>query len=300
MDSVAYRGLTEETRRRAEAARRAAQRAAEARRRVSGDESEGSQGAQVAEARRRAQAAAQRMQTGQRRQTGQRGTQTRQRSESTERTETMEDDYEMEGGWGKRRMEGRGRRDSYSRSRRDLEGGWAKGAKKIPANVQKRLSKKPAGKSIHSVRSYKAIVNGKELTGTGKAGATKRYFHGEPAAAARKVVGQLNKAGQNVTGVGSAADIKLVEVTKGMRKADGSRYTYEYYGWRDDSAPKTVQKTLKKATTIGGVQQPAGSKISVTFSHKNKAVPKRDATSADAALSKSNSIGSKIKAKKGL
>ena len=182
-----------------------------------------------------------------------------------------------------------GRRGSQS-SQGNQEGGWGKGQSKV-TKLTNRLTKK--GKmtngemaegegSINSFRSYRAYINGQELTGTGAKGETKRYFHGEPAAAARKVVSQLHKGGQN-TDIGQNIRIRLEEVTKGVRKADGGRYQYEYYGWREALAqPKTVNK--------------AGQTI--TFNARNRVVPVRKAGSAQAARQASEAIGKKIQAKK--
>lgn len=202
------------------------------------------------------------------------------------------------------------------------EGGWAKGASKT-AKLQLRLKKikdgnkkivykkgKNAGQtktvtmptytqkgvekehSHHAKRSYKAFINGAELVGKStKGGETRRYFHGEPLAAAKKVVSQLKKGGTNVDGVANAQHIKLEEVTKGVRKVKGDHFSYEYYGWREAMTAKP------KLDKNGQPMKDKEGKV-ITFTGKNRAVPVRDAKSAQEALNKSTAIGAKIKDRK--
>jgi hypothetical protein len=156
----------------------------------------------------------------------------------------------------------------------------------MPDTVKARAAKKE--KSINSVRSYVATINGKELTGMGETGkVTKRYFHGEPAAAARKVVGQLYKGGEDVGGIDNAVKIELTEVTRGVRKADKSRFTYTYFGWRETTTAKTIKFPGKD-----------GREQKVTYTGKHVAVPARGKSSAAAANAASKAIGEKIKAAK--
>jgi hypothetical protein len=123
--------------------------------------------------------------------------------------------------------------------------------------------KVPSDKAIRdSLRSFTAELDGVPL-------GDKRYFHGSPTAAARKVISMVNrqikeheirsyttKKGKvmparhvdeklpefDTVGKEHAVRIKLTEVTKGVLKsnkvlgADGKNhrehYTYEYFGWR--------------------------------------------------------------------
>jgi len=200
-----------------------------------------------------------------------------------------------------KRQNGQRANQYYEDDEDDQDGGWGKGSSKTVKLVKRLENNKAKGKevtgSVNSHRSFKAFVNGKELTGNGTkgVGTTKRYFHGTPSAAARKVVAILHKGVEksginavNVTGVGKAVDIRLEEVTKGVRKADGGRFTHEYFGWREDTPAKTVTKN--------GPNGP----IQVTFSGRNRVVPKRKFNSAQEAMNASEKIGQNIKSKKGL
>jgi hypothetical protein len=157
---------------------------------------------------------------------------------------------------------------------------------------KKKLSiegKVPSDKAVlNSIRSFTAVVNGRPL-------GEKRYFHGEPRAAARKVISMINKeivehkvdgahprqvAAKPVEfstiGKTNAVHIKLTEVTKGVLKstkvlgADGKmhreHYTYEYFGWRVPS---------EKSFTRGGNE--------ITTAFKNVVIPARGGASLAAA-----------------
>lgn len=185
----------------------------------------------------------------------------------------------------------------------DQEGGWLKGQSKT-TKLKARLAKKlAAGKevkgSVNANRSFKATVNGVPLKGVGSKGDTNRYFHGEPAAAARKVVAQLRKGHKlskdgaytiqpvDVDGINNAVVIKITEVTKGVTNHKGQQYTHEYFGWSEPlETPRTVTK------------QGANGPVTITVSRKNIAVPKSTHTNAAAAKAKSANKGAKIKSAK--
>jgi hypothetical protein len=157
----------------------------------------------------------------------------------------------------------------------------------------------PSDKAImNSLRSYKAIVNGVEI-------GPKRYFHGSPIAAARKVVGVLNKdvhytkerdgvvpkdkpAMMPSIGVENALDIKLVEVTKGVHKGKKGtdKYTYEYFGWRDNVKAKGQKDAEKIKVDENGdsfKEVKKGNRV-VRVYWENIAIPKRKQTTVQAAI----------------
>lgn len=179
------------------------------------------------------------------------------------------------------------------------EGGWGKGKSKTE-KLKTRLnnSNKITDGSIDSHRSYVAIVNGIPLKSSNINGLNKRYFHGKPLAAARKVVSQLSKGHKDkgiytilpvdVNGIKKAVKIDLKEVTQGVVNAKGEKYMYSYFGWNENlSDPVVINKKNKD-----------GSNIAITVTKKNIAIPVREYKNATEALAASNIIGSHIKAGK--
>lgn len=158
----------------------------------------------------------------------------------------------------------------------------------------------PSDKAImNSLRSYKAVVNGHLL-------GPKRYFHGSPIAAARKVVGILNKdvhytkknnkgvvptdkpAEMPSVGINNALDIKLIEVTKGVHKGKhgADKYTYEYFGWRDNvkaKGPKDAGKIKVGSDGKNFKEVQKGDRVVRVF-WENIAIPKRGKKTAKDAL----------------
>jgi hypothetical protein len=167
----------------------------------------------------------------------------------------------------------------------------------------------PSDKAImNSLRSYKAVVNGVEI-------GPKRYFHGSPIAAARKVVGVLNKdvhytktnkkgivpedkpAMMPSIGMEHALDIKLIEVTKGVHKGKKGtdKYSYEYFGWRDGVKAKGPKDAAKievdeNGRNFKGVRK--GNRV-VRVYWENIAIPKRKQTTVQAALKAKEAAASK-------
>lgn len=136
------------------------------------------------------------------------------------------------------------------------------------------VSKLPSLRAVmNSLRTYKVFVgDNKQLLGQ------KRYFHGSPLAAARKVVAMLNKdikmkdgsvkrAAMPSVGIENAVPIVLQEVTKGVHKSKEAQvpYVYEYFGWRQALA---VPKRFVKGNRT------------IEVHWENVAVPKRGATTA--------------------
>ena len=177
------------------------------------------------------------------------------------------------------------------RRREEMSGGWKAGTTKIQGISEKRRANLAEGRTLNSLRTYKVSVNGQALKGsnknkkTGEVTETTRYFHGSPEAAARKVIASLNKEGVlNVTGKSNSAKLALTEVTKGVKKADGGKFEYTYFGWREK-----LEHPIERQTPTG----------SYTIENRNIAIPSRG-LSFDEALEKSKQIGRKIKAAKGL
>lgn len=162
-------------------------------------------------------------------------------------------------------------------------------------------------KVINALRSYKVYVNGILLIGDSVKQPGKRYFHGSPVQAARKVMSKLDsdyKKGrgnfkQIVQGIDNAVFIRLIEVTKGVYKcpplirskktgqmirnnrAHKQHYEYAYYGWRQ---PIT-------ATAIGHKDKD-GKQILAKF--KSIAIPARGYETAGEAWARRREIGAKV------
>uniref|UniRef100_A0A6C0BK17 Uncharacterized protein n=1 Tax=viral metagenome TaxID=1070528 RepID=A0A6C0BK17_9ZZZZ len=187
--------------------------------------------------------------------------------------------------------------------------------KHADAEARKRASegkKVPTAKAVRdSIRSFTAEVNGVPL-------GEKRYFHGHPMAAARKVVSMVNreikphkisgyekktKEGKKVIaertadgkgvefssiGEGNAIRIKLTEVSKGVLKAttfvadDGKRhhdkYVFEYFGWR-----VPVDSSFARGNRT------------IQAKYRNKVIPARGAASLAEAKAKQEALASKPK-----
>jgi hypothetical protein len=140
---------------------------------------------------------------------------------------------------------------------------------------------------MNNLRSYVATVTKDGVSRTLGGGKKKRYFHGAPLAAARKVVAVINRKGEmNTIGQGSAVGILLKEVTKGVHKGKNGKdkYTYEYFGWREKlEEPVQNEVTRKSYTTKQGVVKPAVMKT-VVREYRNIAIPKRKQATVEGAL----------------
>jgi hypothetical protein len=314
------RRIVEQAKERARRARESARDRADRMYGGNGQDEEVSREDAVREAVARATQRAQNAQRGQNTQNAQRGqnAQNAQRGQNAQSRQMAETPAER-------------RNRDERRRREEQDGGWKKGASKT-AKLVNRLNnraakaaagemtkgeKKPmpitapklnksGGLSVNSTRSYRATVDGSLLKGNGKAGATNRYFHGEPSAAAKKVIGMLHKGhsksgieARNVSGINNAVKITLEEVTKGVRKADGKRFAYEYFGWRDQLSAEKAAKASHVA------HDKNGNAVTISPTAINRAVPIRKDpstgkryTNATAAYNASTAIGAKIKANK--
>lgn len=204
--------------------------------------------------------------------------------------EDFEDFEEQEGGW-----KGRGSR-KYGYTMPNYVGfGDEMSARKprtkgFKAPPVRGGDKPPVKRSPNQYRTYRAIVDGEELVGTHgdqklidtDAPAPRRYFHGSPEAAARKVISSIHKRHEHdVIGIGKAVHVHLIEVTKGYRNSKGKHFEYDYFGWRE---PYT------------GTMSRGGKQIEVTG--KNRAVPTRGKKTAEEALRISENIGKRVQAGK--
>lgn len=214
----------------------------------------------------------------------------------------MEDSRQMYGGW--RSGKPKTLALNHRLTKKGLGNVDSKTGKFVPQKKAVQLkSGKTVQRSVHtsaSSRSYKAFVDkgdGKyvELIGEGhtydgkaKEGGkvtgnkdTSRYFHGDPIAAARKVVGRLHRENPgSVTGIENAVKLHLIEVTKGVHKVNGDKFEYNYFAWREMINAVPVTKEDSK-----------GNKITVTYNAKNIAIPVRGVKTAKQALALSNKAG---------
>lgn len=150
----------------------------------------------------------------------------------------------------------------------DLE---QEGGKKNMVSPQKVINRKvilqrvvgsgkmPSDRAIrNSLRSYSVMVNGKSLeklaSEHGSKVGKKHYYHGEPGAAARKVVAFLGKTlWMDLPSLQRSVEIQMTEVTKGVHKAKKKpveRYTNQYYGWREPIDPVDTGRVNKKGEPI--------------------------------------------------
>ncbi len=265
------------------------------------------QSRQRAQSPQRGQRAQRAQQGRQRAQSPQRAQQARQRSQSPQRAQQA---FEMEqyGGWGKG-----GSKTASLATRLQTRAGNAETADSVKRKRVKGVLTDEV--SVNAHRSFRAKVDGVDLVGDSKNGASSaRYFHGDPQAAAKKVVAILHKGlskglkgSKNVEGQGNAVRIDLIEVTKGVSKAnvskakkladkDATKFAHSYYGWREAAkAPKVV-------TSKSIIDPKTGQLLVRTFNFTNRAIPIRKQDGAELSLAqslaKSSAIGQKIKAAK--
>jgi hypothetical protein len=290
----AERATQEAVRRAVEGASRAVEQAAR---------SQAGQRGQRGQQRQQGQQGRQQRQQGQQ---GQQAQQARQRSQSPQRGQSFEE-ADQYGGWGKG-----GSKTASLSTRLTSRAGNAETADSVKRKRVKGVLTDEI--SVNAHRSFRAKVDGVDLVGDSKSGEpSARYFHGDPQAAAKKVVAILHKGqskglkgSKNVLGQSNAVKIELMEVTKGVSKAnvskakkaadkDAAKFSHSYYGWREPTSPKTVtSKTITDPKT--------GAPLVRTFAFRNRAIPIRKEGGAELSLSqslaKSNSIGQKIKASK--
>lgn len=165
-------------------------------------------------------------------------------------------------------------------------------------------------------RTYRTEINGKLLVGKG---GNVAYFHGTPQAAAKKVVTSLRKRNIDIDNISKAKLIKLIEVTRGIRKIDKNEYfTYQYYGWRDNIVTEITKSMIdnillksvlneselnkyigKHGTIVLKIGKNKEERI-ILFKGKNIAIPMRGKNTPVEALKASKSIGLKIKNNKDL
>jgi hypothetical protein len=142
--------------------------------------------------------------------------------------------------------------------------------------------------AMRTYKIYVGAIGSKKVDLIGN----KRYVHGLPLAAARKVVAicakpELNSAGKplglgmNLNGADNAIHIKLVEVTKGVHYAKGKAgkvgkpYEYHYFGWRTPIQGKEIVREG----------------VAFTPKWKNEAVPTRKFDSLEDAVAARSEVG---------
>ena len=93
-------------------------------------------------------------------------------------------------------------------------------------------------------------------------------------------------------GINRAVKIDLVEMTDGVRKANGEPFEYHYFGWREPFVGRPYTKTYTDKNGATHEKQ-----IQVTA--RNIAIPQRKAATATEARAASKRIGTKIGQTKG-
>jgi hypothetical protein len=151
-------------------------------------------------------------------------------------------------------------------------------SKKLMKKVMKKVKKAIKKPRKASTRTYVAYIckgsGAKKLLTSPVGDKSKIYFHGLPSAAARKVLTALTKKRKlskgrytsiytknALTGSKNAVRICLHEVTKGLHGLDGEKFQYEYFGWNQKCAGKSITLSHKDSR---------GRKVTNTFTPKFK------------------------------